>query len=183
MAILSAESVMAMKKFYSGLLLLTLTFAVPAGEAVACGDKFLVIGRGAGRVQKARHPASILLVLRENAKLAAVAREMNLEATLKRAGHTVETLTAPAPLSEWLATRRYDFILTSLEAAPAAVRDAAATAPAPAVIPIAMKTEAPARLAVEKRYGLVIQAPTKSLSYLSAIDAEMGRRRNSASRP
>ena len=92
---------------------------LPAGEAVACGDKFLVIGRTTRRVQKAKHPGSILLLLQADPQLAAAARSMKLEATLKQAGHTVETMTAATPLAEWLATRRYDLILTGLDGAPA----------------------------------------------------------------
>ena len=172
-----------MKSVPWGLLLLTMTFSVPAGDVQACGDKFLVIGRGARRVQRARNPASILLAWHGDAESAAAAREMKLEAALKQAGHSVETLPSSTPLSEWLATRRYDFIVTGLEAAPAVARVVTAAAPAPVVVPLAVNAEAAARSVVDKQYGLVIHAPTKRLSYLSAIDAEMGRRRASASHP
>jgi len=171
-----------MTRFVLALLFLVLGAALPPEQAAACGDKFLVIGRGARRVQTARHPASILLMLRADTKLASAARDMRLEATLKQAGHTVETVTEPVTLSTWLATHRYDFIVTALEAAPAAARDAAAAESHPAVIPVAVKADAAAVLAAEKTYGLVIQAPTKSLSYLKAFDAAMGLRRTLAAR-
>lgn len=172
-----------MKSSSSVLLLVTLSLVVPVGDAAACGDKFLVIGRGARRIQKARHPASILLAWRGDADLAAAAGEMKLEAVLKQAGHTVETLSVSTPLAEWLGTRRYDFIVTGIEAAPAAARAVTAAAPAAVVIPMAVKADAAARSALDAQYGLVIHAPTRSLSYLSAIDAEMGRRRATASHP
>jgi hypothetical protein len=172
-----------MKSSSSVLLLVMLALVVPVGDAAACGDKLLVIGRGAQRVQKAKYPAAILLVLPADTDLATAARDMKLEATLRRAGHTVETLSARTPLREWLATRRYDFVVTGLEAAGAAIRDAAASASAPGVIPMMLKAEAATRQAVEKQYGVLIQAPTRSLAYLGAIDADMGRRRTSASHP
>ena len=171
-----------MRRLFLALALVAVGGVWPAGQAAACGDKFLVVGRGARRVQKARHPASILLLLRSDAQLAAAVRAIKLEATLKQAGHEVETMTESSPLPERLARGRYDFVVTSLEGAPATAREMAAVASPPAVIPVAVNAEGPARLAAEKQYGLVIQAPTRSLSYLNAIDAAMGRRESIAAR-
>ena len=171
-----------MKRLCWALVPLALVSLTPPPDAAACGDKFLVIGRSARRVQRARNPASILLLLRADAPLAAAVREMKLAATLEKAGHAVETMNETAPLAEWLATHRYDFILTGLDTAPATVRDTAAGLNAPAVIPLAVNTDAASLRAAEKQYGLVIQAPTRSISFLSVIDAEMGRRRAVSSR-
>ena len=66
--------------------------------AIACGDKFLVIGRGARRVPKARHPASIALYLRVGSPFPAEAKEMRLEKTLKEAGHEVEVIAEESAL-------------------------------------------------------------------------------------
>ena len=174
---------MAMKRFSRGLLLLTLGVAVPAGDVLACGDKFLVIGRGTRRIQTARHRASILLVLPPDTGLAAAAREMKLEATLKQAGHTVETLTAPAKMSASLAARRYDFVIAGAAAAAMVVRDSSGVTPAPTVIPLVLKTDTPAAGGTVEPSSLAIEAPTRSLAYLSAIDSEMGRRQATAPRP
>ena len=171
-----------MKRLSQAVVLVSLSIALPAVESSACGDKFLVIGRATRRVEKAKNPASILLVLREDARLAAAVRAMKLEATLKLAGHSVETMPDSASLAEWLATRRVDFIVTSLEGAAATVRDSASAASRPAVIPVTLDVTGPARAAAEKTYGLVIPAPSKSRAYLSALDAAMGRRRSIASR-
>jgi hypothetical protein len=154
--------------------------AVPAPHASACGDKFLVIGRTARRVQKAKHPGSILLVLQSDARLAAAAKSMKLEATLKQAGHTVETMTAATPMAEWLATRQYDVILTSLDGAPAIARDSVAAPSHPVVIPVAVRADGATRSAAQSQYGLVIEAPSRSLAYLSGVDAAMARRVASA---
>lgn len=171
-----------MKKTLPVVLALAVCVAAPAGDASACGDKFLVIGRTTRRVQKAKHPGSILLVLQADPKLAAAARSMKLEATLKQAGHTVETMTAPTPLAEWLVTRQYDLILTGLDGAPAIVRDSVASPSHPVVIPVAARAAGAARSAAESLYGLVIEAPSRSLAYLGAIDAAMARRRAIATR-
>lgn len=153
-----------------------------AADALACGDKFLVIGRTARRIQKSKHPASILLVLNADQRLAAAAKSMKLEATLKQAGHTVDTMAVGTPLPGWLATRRYDLILTGLDSAEAVTRDSSAAPSRPVVIPLAAAGNAGAKEAAESRYGLVIEAPSRSLSWLGRIDTAMARRRLIATR-
>ncbi len=145
-------------------------------EALACGDKFLVIGRGARRVQRSSHPAAILLYLRPGSALPDAARAMKLETTLKQAGHRVETVSEPIRLSEWLGAHRYDIVLTDLEAAAEVPRGLASGWSAPVVMPITVKADKQTIAAAEAAYPLVIQAPTKSLAYLSGIDGLMRRR-------
>lgn len=166
-----------MKRFAVAVILVGLAGAVPAGDAVACGDKFLVIGRTARRVEKARHPASILLALGTDARLAAAVRTMKLEATLRQAGHDVQTLSPSASLAERLAASRYDFVVTGMESAPATLRASASAASKPAVIPVTLAADGPARVLAEKEYGLVIPAPSRSLAYLGKLDAAMAGRR------
>jgi hypothetical protein len=145
------------------------------GEVTACGDKFLVIGRGARRVPKARHPAAVLLYLRPGSPLLMAAREMRLEATLRQAGHGVETLTEPASLREGLAARRYDFVLVDLADAAAVQKAAEGSAPRPQVVPVAYKALRETLQASESQHDIVIRAG-KSLSYLAELDRAMGRR-------
>lgn len=145
---------------------------------VACGDKFLVVGRGTSRVMKARHPASILIYARPGAELPRVAREMKLEATLRRAGHAVDTVTEEGPLATALAARRHDFVL--VDAADAAVVGRVASGGRAQVVPVAFKASPEELRALEARHPLVIRAG-KSLGYLSGLDQIMGRRAASAS--
>lgn len=145
------------------------------GEAAACGDKFLVIGRGARRVPKARYPAAVLLYLRPGSSLPMAAKEMRLEATLRQAGHGVETLIEPASLREALAARRYDFVLVDLADAAAVQKAAEGSAPHPQVVPVAYKASRETLQASESQHDIVIRAG-KSLSYLAELDQAMGRR-------
>ena len=150
---------------------------LPAGEAVACGDKYLVIGRTTSRVQKAKHPGTVLLAVRaEDTKLASAMRTMKLESTLAKAGHTVETLPAHASLPRALAARKYDFIVTGVGSAAAMVTESASLPARPEVIPVSLDTDRAGKEEAEKEYALVIHAPSKSLGYLAAMDAAMARR-------
>ncbi len=170
-----------MKKTVSvALVAASLLLSVAPRDSVACGDKFLVIGRATQRVQKARHPASILLAVNPTGSGATATRAMKLETTLRQAGHSVETMPA-APLATWLQTRNYDFVVTDLEAAAPAMRDASASPSKPAVIPVAVEAPEAARKAAEKAYVVVIPAPSRSVGYLRAIDTAMGERRSVAS--
>jgi hypothetical protein len=150
--------------------------AVSAGllpeDAVACGDKFLVIGRGVRRVQKARHHASIALYLPVGSALRAKAKDMRLETTLKQAGHTVESLSDAAKLRERVASRPLDFVIADLADAPTLEQSVVGHAGRLQIVPVAQTDASPA---AEAGYPLVIRAG-KSVSYLSALDALMAGR-------
>src|SRR6476660_7029089 len=79
----------------------------------ACGDKFVVVGRGVRFEQAyaAIHPASILIVLpAKNVKSAAL-RDSRLVSALKMAGHHVEIVQQPADLANVVGRSRRDIIL------------------------------------------------------------------------
>jgi hypothetical protein len=154
---------------WTGLLAIAvLAFASPAG---ACGDKFLVIGKGPRRVARAHHPGSILLVLPKG-PAATAAEDMRLEATLHEAGHATETVTGLEGLSEALALRRQDAVIVPAEQV-SAVRGMVSGAPGAPVLVLIQTTSAP----TGQGSALAIQPRSKSLSYLSALDDALGRRR------
>lgn len=140
-------------------------------EASACGDKFLVIGRGAKRVQKARHPASIALYLRAGSPLPAEAKQMRLEKTLKQAGHKVEVIPGETALREAMASRRLDFVIADIGDAQG-LTSGLPRADGPQIVPV---TRGDAEKDFSADYPLLIR-PGKSLAYLSALDAAMARR-------
>jgi hypothetical protein len=94
----------------------TVAFLVVGGlasqEVSACGDKFLLLGRGVRfqRAYAAIHPAAILLVIPPKSVKAAAVRDSRLKTALQMAGHRVDVVKA-ARLAEVLAGSRYDIIL------------------------------------------------------------------------
>ena len=54
--------------------------------ASGCGDKFVLLGRGA-RVARSKYPSSILIFMNPASNLPAAEKEFRLEETLKAAGH------------------------------------------------------------------------------------------------
>ena len=74
--------------------------------AMACGDKFLIVGRGSRfqRAYVAIHPASLLLVG------ANVTAQREVQSRLKIAGHRLQVVSMDQ-IPRALAASRYDFIL------------------------------------------------------------------------
>jgi hypothetical protein len=75
--------------------------------AHACGDKFLLVGRGSRfqRAYVALHPASLLVL---NSKVTA---ERDLQSSLKLAGHAVRVVSDAGALTAAVAAGRVDFVL------------------------------------------------------------------------
>jgi hypothetical protein len=120
-----------------------------APDVLACGDKFLLVGRGV-RLQRsayaAIHPARVLLVIPPRTVKYAAVRDPQLQDALKRAGHRVDAVQLPK-LAETLARSRYDIVMAeradvaAVQALPVSGRkpsiigivDASAAGPAPRV--------------------------------------------------
>ena len=144
-------------------------------EGVACGDKFLVIGRGLKRIPKAHHPAAVVLYLRPGSSLPEAAKEMKLGATLQQAGHTVESATEEAALRERPGARHPDFVLVDPADAPVLERLYGSAASRPQVVPVVDKVSDETLRTLQAQHALVIRTG-RSLAYLTALDEAMGRR-------
>jgi hypothetical protein len=159
-------------------LALSVAFSMAAVPADACGDKLLVLGRRVKRVPPAKHPAYVLLYMRPGSALPTAAKEMDLETTLRQAGHKVDTVDQAESLRGHLANGGYDFVLTDLPDAAPVAREAASGLGAPEVVPVTSKADKVALRDSRETYAVVIQAG-KSLSYLSALDAAKRKREGS----
>ena len=116
---------------WAGILVACLTIAATAPQtASACGDKFLLVGRGVSfrRAYAAVHPASILLVLPPKSVKSAAVRDSSLLSALKLAGHRVDVVQQPANLADALGRSRHDIVLVERADASAAGEAAASTA-------------------------------------------------------
>jgi hypothetical protein len=90
------------------ILLMSVAIALIAHDVMACGDKFLLVGRGA-RYQRgyvAVHPGAILLYA--NTPLTS---SRGLRAALKMAGHKVTVASTRTALDASLGAREFDIVL------------------------------------------------------------------------
>ena len=147
----------------------------------ACGDKFLLLGRGMRfqRAYAAIHPARILLVIPPKSVKVAAVRDPRLKSALKMAGHTVDTVHS-AKLAEALAGSRYDIILAGRADATAIPGSLPAGSGKPSVIGV-LEGSVGADVAAG-RLGLdaVLKTPQPLPDILRLLDDVMTARRDRA---
>ena len=96
-----------------GVLVLVLAVGLP-GDLLACGDKFLVAGRGT-RYQrpKTSRAASVLIYADPASAVAANLKKAKVESLLKLEGHRATRVQTLQELSAIVSSGRYDVILTA----------------------------------------------------------------------
>ena len=140
----------------------------------ACGDKFLLVGRGIEfhRAYAALYPASIVIYARLAGDAAKAIRDSRFQASLKQSGHRVVLVESDAALARALEDR-VDLILTDIADAERLSREASVAPSKPTVLPVMYRpTDAEART-VEARYQCRLTSADRADRYLAAIDNAM----------
>src|SRR5262245_5035324 len=150
-----------------------LVFLGAAAYVDACGDKFLVVGRGVRytRVRAAAHPASILLYMNPTSRVPAAAKDAKLEASLKQAGHKVRTVETAGQLSDALKASKFDLVVADVSDGPSLEKQVGS---GPSLVPVLYKPTDAELAAARERYGCALKAPSKDP--LAAIDEAMSQR-------
>jgi hypothetical protein len=141
------------------------------GDLLACGDKFLVSGRGT-RYQRPKNAraASVLIYANPASGLPAALKDARVESVLKREGHrstfaeTIEQLTA------LLAGGRYDVVLVANSVAAAVEQAIGATPEAPVVVSLCVTAAGRQEPGTDKETKCALKAPPKERHLLEAID-------------
>ena len=122
---------MSVRRF--GAIVLMLSFAM-TGDLFACGDKFLIGGRGT-RYQRPKNAraASVLIYAEPTSATAATIKKAKVESLLKLEGHRATRVQSLEQLSTVVSTGRYDVNLTA-DNASADVQKLIAAAPDAAVV-------------------------------------------------
>ena len=163
-----------MRKILLGLVLAGV--ALPgAREAGACGDKFLVIGRGVRqqRAQGAVQRASILLYLDGQAHLQAALTESKLESNLKLAGHRLRSAQGPSELAESLASGKYDIVLADISEMAALEQAVGSASRRPFLLPVIYNPTGEELAEAEAEFSCVMRSPSTKKHYLAVIDEAM----------
>jgi hypothetical protein len=157
-----------------------LAAVLAGGDGVACGDKFVVIGRGvrAQRAKGAVQKAAILMYLDAGSELRAAMKEQGLEKNLKLAGHRVRTVANRRELVEALESDRHDIVLAGI-ADMATLKPALGTVlgPRPMALPILYNPTDDEMAEAERLYSCVLKSPAKQQHYLAVIDEAMAQQR------
>lgn len=151
------------------LLLVAVAFALFATDAFTCGDKFLVVGRGIRyeRAFAAAHPASILIYSND------VKLSKDLESTLKKSGHKIQTVVDQTNLFANLKSTKYDLVLVSLSDVAALEAKIMATPSKPGVLPVVYNATGAELESAKKEYDCILKYSNKNKDAISVIDQVM----------
>ena len=163
--------------------LLVLAGVGAGGDLQACGDKFLVVSRGT-RFQRAgtRTSATILVYANPTSGLPKMLANLPIEATLRKAGYTPTSVSTAAELDKALAQGRWDLVLADV-ADTKAVGGRLHGDNAPVILPVVYNMTGVELAQAKKQYQCILKSPTKSQSFLDAIDEALASRPRTQPKP
>jgi hypothetical protein len=141
----------------------------------ACGDKFLLVGRGVTfhRAYAAVYPASIVIYAQPQRNAAKAIRDPRLQAELKLAGHRVALVESDEALARALEAGGVDLVLTDVADAERTSRRTEVSPARPAVVPVMYEPTKEEAKDVEARYQCRLKSSDRADRYLTTIDDKM----------
>jgi len=151
--------------------LVAAVFLSLGADALACGDKFLVAGRGT-RYQRPKNAraANVLIYANPASGLPAALQNVPVDSLLKREGHRSTTVETLDQLAAILAGGRFDVVLAASTVVSAVEKLLAGAADAPVVVAFCIKPSGPQPVAADASAPCTVKAPPKERSLLEAID-------------
>lgn len=155
---------------------LTLSAVATGPDLIACGDKFLILGRGT-RFQRAaaRTPASILVYANPTSNLPKALANLPVEATLRKAGYKPTTVTSTSDLDAALGRGGWDLVLADIADSPALSSRIRGDS-GPSLLPVVYNGTGSELAQARKLYVYILKSPTKNQSFLDAIDEALALR-------
>jgi hypothetical protein len=147
------------------------------GDVLACGDKYLVVSRGTRfeRPVAVRQPAAILVYANPDSQLPKALANVRVEATLEKVGYRSTSVESQAEFETALARGGWDLVLVDA-ASGQSVKEHLRAGDAPVVLPVLYKPTAPQLAQAKHQFQRVLKSPTKSQSFLDAIDDALAER-------
>jgi hypothetical protein len=146
-----------------------------ADSLQACGDKFVLVGRGAKfrDAYAAIYPASIIVFAQPMRGAGKAIRDPRLQADLKLAGHHVTVAEDERAFARALESDRVDVVLTDAADADRVAAEANKAPAKPRVLPVMFEPSKEDAKAIEARYQVHLTSSDRSIRYLAAIDDAM----------
>jgi len=161
---------MRAKGFASVLAVLAASLAALGGDALACGDKLIVVGRGFRGRLRSGPPASILLYADPKGSLPAALDQGHLRSDLERAGHRLRSVGTPDELKTALHTGSYDLVLADLKQVESVKIEAAQAASKPTVLPTLFNPTDAELAAASAQYQCLVKSPGQQKDYLTVVN-------------
>jgi hypothetical protein len=146
-------------------------------DALACGDKLVIVGRGMRpRRVKGSVRAAILVYADPKGSMPAALDEGHLRQDLEKAGHRVRSVASREELGSALGTGSYDLVFTDIKSAPAIETEARGAASKPTVLPTLFNPSDADLAAATKEYHCVVKAPGSQKDYLAVVNEALAQR-------
>jgi hypothetical protein len=167
-----------MRRRMGSIAIIAMVGLLTGADLLACGEKFLVSGRGT-RYQRPKNfrAASILIYANPSSGLENALRKLPMDSVLKREGHRATRVETPEQLSAVLAGGNFDVVLAA-SGDVARLNEVLAGRP-DAPIVLAVCIEGPERPVAEGA-ACALKAPPKERRLLEAIDRAVERHDQSA---
>jgi len=138
-------------------------------DLLACGDKFLVAGRGT-RYQRPKNAraANVLIYANPASGLPAALQSVPVDTLLKREGHRSTTVETLEQLAAILAGGRFDVVLAASTVASAVEKLLGGAPDAPVMVAFCIKPTEP--VTADATAPCTVKAPPKERTFLEAID-------------
>lgn len=157
------------------LLVVALAVSVPALYQVgqACGDKFLMVGRGAKfqRAYASVNPGKVLIYAQPSTSSKAAIRDPQLHKALRQAGHAVSVIEDWSLLEQALKTVPVDVILVDVAEATRLQALVASSPTHPDALYVAFPSAADE--VAQKQFMCRLKASDRSLKYLDEVENVM----------
>lgn len=146
----------------------------------ACGDKFLMVGRGAKfqRAYASVYPGKLLIYARPSTNAKAAIRDPQLHKALRQAGHAVSVIEDWALLEQALRTVSVDVVLVDVAEAARLQQVVASSPTRPDALYVAFPGEAPVTAGTVCR----LKSSDRPLRYLDEVENLMKARARSGKR-
>ena len=136
---------------------------------LACGDKFLVAGRGA-RFQRENTRVTVLIYAPPSSPLSGEFGKLSVNHVLSREGYRPATAASAEELGEILRDRSPDVVLVDIADARAVERHAPAGSFGPTILPVLQHATRQEIAEARKTWGVALKSPASSDSLLDAVD-------------
>jgi hypothetical protein len=141
------------------------------GVALACGDKLILLIRGAHYRQVfGGRRVSILAYSPVKSAVSGIVREFEVQPALKRAGHKFYAVDGSAKFEQALRAGKYDLVMADVNDADAVERELRSVPSRPTLLPVIYNATKADEKAAARKYHCVLKAPGTPGRYLEAID-------------
>lgn len=159
-----------MKRVVALVLIAVAVLLVTDSVSIACGDKFLVPGRGPqfNQAFAATQPGHILIYRNASSTVAQSVMDDDLRQTLERVGHQVKVVETAADLEKAINSGKYDIVLADV--ADVETMSEPTIEKAPMMLPVVYKASWMEVSQLKEAYQIVFNAPSRVSQMLAVVD-------------